>query len=239
MAIRRRTIVYQGPGGPFEGVAAWDDSVAGTRPGVLVVPNILGQKEADNLVADRLAALGYVALAADLYGQGKRATRGPDQSLYMDQLNADRGLLLERLRASLATLAGLEEADEARLAAIGYCFGGKCVLDLARSGARVAAVTSFHGLYDRPPYDTVSPMKARVLVCHGWDDPLAPPDAVVGLGRELTEAGADWQVHAHGGAGHAFTDKGSPPQKGFGYNESADRRSWTAMKNLLAETFRR
>lgn len=237
MAIQRRTVVYQGPGGPFEGVAAWDDGADGPRPGVLVVPNILGQKEADNLVAERLAALGYVALAADLYGQGKRATRGPDQSIYMDQLNADRPLLLERLRASLAALSALEEADASRLAAIGYCFGGKCVLDLARSGARVAAVASFHGLYDRPPYPTATPMASKILVCHGWDDPLAPPEAVVGLGEELTGAGADWQLHAYGGAGHAFTDQNSPPQKGFGYNEAADRRSWAAMTALLAEVF--
>jgi len=237
MAIRRRTIVYQGPGGPFEGVAAWDDATSGPRPGVLVVPNILGQKEADNLVAERLAGIGYVALAADLYGQGKRATRGADQSIYMDPLNADRPLLLERLRASLSALSALEEADASRLAAIGYCFGGKCVLDLARSGADVAAVASFHGLYDRPPYENVTPMRAKVLVCHGWDDPLAPPEAAVGLGRELTEAEADWQLHAYGGAGHAFTDRGLPKQKGFGYDEAADRRSWAAMTALLAEVF--
>lgn len=239
MAIRRRTIVYDGPGGPFEGVAAWDDAVEGRRPGVLVVPNILGQKEADNVVAERLAGLGYVALAADLYGQGKRAVRGHDQSVYMDRLNADRPLLLDRLRASLSALAGLNEADGDRLAAIGFCFGGKCVLDLARAGERVLAVTSFHGLYDRPPYATATatPIAAKVLVCHGWDDLLAPPDTVVGLGQELTEAGADWQLHAYGGAGHAFTDEAVPPQKGFGYNEPAARRSWTAMKDLLAEVF--
>ena len=239
MAIRRRTIVYDGPGGPFEGVAAWDDAVEGPRPGVLVVPNILGQKESDNVVAERLAALGYVALAADLYGQGKRAVRGPDQAVYMDQLNADRALLLDRLRASLSALAGLDEADGDRLAAIGFCFGGKCVLDLVRAGERVLAVTSFHGLYDRPPYATATPIAAKMLVCHGWDDPLAPPEAVVGLGQELTEAGADWQLHAYGGAGHAFTDEAAPPRKGFGYNEPAARRSWLAMKDLLAEVFGR
>ena len=242
MAIVRQAMVYDGPGGPFEGVIAYEDEVETARPGVLVVPNILGQKEADNDTAAALAALGYVGFACDLFGQGKRKARGSDnQSEYMDALNADRGLLRERLAASLAVLRGFGRVDPDRLAAIGFCFGGKCVLDMARAAMPVGGVVSFHGLYDRPDYATAAPMRTRVLVCHGWDDPLGPPDTVVGLGHELTAADADWQIHAYGGAGHAFTDvamRDRPaPRPGVGYDEKADRRSWAAMTGFLSELF--
>ena len=241
MAIVRETLVYDGPGGPFEGVAAYDDEVEFHRPGVLIVPNILGQKEADNVKAEQLAALGYVAFACDLFGQGKRKVReSENQAEYMDLLNADRGLLRDRLAASLKVLTDMSRVDPDKLAAIGFCFGGKCVLDAARAGLGVKGVVSFHGLYDRPDYPTQTPMSAKVLVCHGWDDPLAPPASVVALGEELTGAKADWQIHAYGGAGHAFTDlamKGREPRPGITYEEKADRRSWAAMQGFLTELF--
>lgn len=238
MTVRRETIVYQGPGGPFEGVAAWDEALEGKRPAVLVLPNVLGQKEADNLKADALAALGYVALAADVFGQGKRTTlASPDRAEYMDALNADRFMLRERLEASLAALSALPQSDPARLAAIGFCFGGKCVLDMARSGLPILGGVSFHGVYDPPSYPSVTPIAAKLLICHGWDDPLAPPDTTVALARELTEAGADWQLHAYGHAGHAFTDTSRTGGGNVAYEPRADRRSWQAMENFLAELF--
>ena len=241
MAIVRQTMVYDGPGGPFEGVIAYEDEVETPRPGVLVVPNVLGQKEADNVKAEDLAKLGYVGFACDVFGQGRRKTReSTDMPAYMNELNADRPLLRDRLAASLAVLRGFGHVDAARCAAIGFCFGGKAVLDLARSGQEVLGVVSFHGVYDRPDYPNVEPIAAKVLVCHGWDDPLGQPDMVVSLAAELTEGGADWQLHAYGGAGHAFTDlalKGQPARPGFGYDENADRRSWQAMRDFLAELF--
>ncbi|WP_241491861.1 dienelactone hydrolase family protein [Sphingomonas endophytica] len=210
MTVQRRTIVHDGPGSPFEGVFAWEDSMAGPRPGVLVIPNVLGQKEADNRKAEDLAALGYAAFACDLFGQGRRTQRGPGASRYMDELNADRGLLRERLRAALAALSAQDEVDPDALAAIGFCFGGKCVLDMARAGLGLRAGVSFHGVYDRPDYDSVTPIATRLLVCHGWDDPLAPPAALVALGEELTTAEADWQMQVNGHAGHGFTDRSMP-----------------------------
>lgn len=239
MAVQRRTIVHDGPGGPFEGVFAWDDAVAGPRPGVLVVPNVLGQKEADNRKAEALAALGYAAFACDVFGQGKRGEPGPDYARYMNELDADRGLLRDRLAASLAALRGQDEVDAAKVAAIGFCFGGKCVLDMARGGLDFLGGVSFHGVYDRPDYPTVVPVAAKLLVCHGWDDPLGPPDAVVALARELTGAGADWQLHAYGNAGHAFTDESrrDSTMPGLAYEPRADRRSWQAMRDFLAEVF--
>lgn len=242
MTIVRQTIVYDGPGGPFEGMIAYDDEVETARPGVLVVPNVLGQKEADNRKAEALAALGYVGFACDLFGQGKRTTRqSSDPARYMNELNADRALLRDRLAASLGALQGFDRANPAKTAAIGFCFGGKAVLDMARAGLDVLGVVSFHGVYDRPDYANVSPIRAKVLVCHGWDDPIGPPESAVALGQELTESGADWQIHAYGGAGHAFTDvelKGKPPLRpGVAYEENADRRSWRAMEDFLSELF--
>ncbi|WP_213980137.1 dienelactone hydrolase family protein [Sphingomonas sp. dw_22] len=239
MAIVRQTLVYDGPGGPFEGVLAYEDEVTTMRPGVLVVPNVLGQKEADNVHAENLAKLGYVALAADIYGQGKRTRHGPDAATHMKPLNEDRALLRDRLAASLAALRGFDRVDPAKLAAIGFCFGGKCVLDMARAGLPILGGVSFHGVYDRPDYANVSPIAAKLLVCHGWEDPIAPPDVLVALGRELNESGADWQIHAYGHAGHAFTDldRKTSTMPGVVYEPRADRRSWRAMANFLEEVF--
>lgn len=240
MAIVRQTLVYDGPGGPFEGVITWEDEVETQRPGVLVCPNILGQKEADNQKAEDLAKLGYVALACDVFGQGRRKTReSSNVSEHMDELDADRGLLRDRLAASLAALRGFASVDPARVAAIGFCFGGKCVLDMARAGLPILGGVSFHGVYDRPDYANVDPITAKLLICHGWEDPLCPPDTMVALGQELTAGKADWQIHAYGHAGHAFTDTSVPAGRtpGFGYDENADRRSWKAMSDFLAELF--
>lgn len=239
MAVERRTLIHDGPGGRFEGVFAWDSAHTGPRPGVLVIPNILGQKEEDNAKAEALAALGYAAFACDVYGQGKRTQRGPEASRYMDEMNADRALLRDRLDASLSALKAQEEVDGDKIAAIGFCFGGKCVLDMARSGLGILGGVSFHGVYDRPNYDNVSPINTKLLICHGWDDPLGKPETVVALGQELTQSGADWQIHAYGNAGHAFTDASMEGSTipGVAYEERADRRSWQAMQNFLSEVF--
>ena len=157
----------------------------------------------------------------------------------MNEMNADRALLRDRLATSLSVLKAQAEVDAARTAAIGFCFGGKCVLDMARAGLDVRGGVSFHGVYDRPDYANVSPIVAKLLVCHGWDDPLGPPDAVVALAQELSEGKADWQIHAYGNAGHAFTDQSRRDSAvpGVAYEERADRRSWQAMRDFLAELF--
>lgn len=238
MPIQRETIIYDGPGGPFEGLAVADSAWGAPRPGVMVVPNVLGTKEADFVTAEQLAALGYAAFVVDLYGQGKRATReDADPARFMNALNADRPLLRDRLLASLAAMKALASVDGERSAAIGYCFGGKSVLDLARAGGEVLGVVSFHGIYDPPGY-AVEAIEAKILVCHGWDDPLAPPDSVAGLAGELTEAGADWQILAFGHAGHGFTDPSADMrERGVVYEEKANLRSWAAMEIFLGEIF--
>ena len=239
MAIVRQTMVYDGPGGPFEGVIAYEDEVETPRPGVLVVPNVLGQKEADNVKAEDLAKLGYVGFACDVFGQGKRAQRGPEMGRYMNECLGDRAQLRDRLAASLAVLKGFGHVDAAKCAAIGFCFGGLSVLDMARSGLDVLGIVSFHGVFNRPDYANVTPIRPKVLVCHGWDDPLAKPDAVVELAAELTEGGADWQLHAYGHTGHGFTDVSARDLgiPGVGYQEASDRRSWKAMRDFLTDLF--
>ncbi|HKT75285.1 MAG TPA: dienelactone hydrolase family protein [Sphingobium sp.] len=238
MTIIRRVIIHEGPGGPFESMAVVDDAAADPRPGILLFPNVLGTKEADFAYAEKVAALGYAVLVVDLYGQGKRTTRAdPEMGRYMAQLNSDRALLRDRLGAAHALLGSLREVDAARTAAIGFCFGGKCVLDLARSGADLAGGVSFHGVYDAPPFAS-GPIKARLLICHGWDDPIAPPEATVALAKELTQAGCDWQIHAYGHTGHAFTDHDAKmPERGLAYKPDADRRSFRAMTDFLGEVF--
>jgi len=240
MAIVRQSIVYDGPGGPFEGVFAYDDEVEAARPGVMVIPNVIGQTEEDNVHAENLTKLGYVGFACDVYGQGKRTVRGPDQGIYMNELRADRALLRDRLAASLDVLRNFPLVDPAKLAVYGYCFGGQCLLDMARSGLDFLGGVSFHGVYNRPDYANVTPIAPKLLICHGWDDPIGPPDSVVALAKELTEGGADWQIHAYGGTGHAFTDvslKGQEVMPGVGYEEKADRRSWEAARDFVAELF--
>lgn len=234
MTIIRQTILHEG----FESVAIFDDSATGARPGILLFPNVLGTKEADFAYGERVAALGYAVLVADIYGAGKRTTRADDRpALYMDELNADRALLRDRVNAAHAVLKDLPQADAARTAAIGFCFGGKCVLDLVRSGADIAGGVSFHGVYDAPPFASRA-ITAKLLLCHGWDDPIAPPQAVLDITRELTEAGCDWQVHAYGHTGHAFTDRSvNMPDKGLFYSAEADRRSFRSMRDFLGDLF--
>lgn len=238
MATVQSVIVHEGPDGPLESTALFDDAASGPRPGVLLFPNFLGVKDADLAYGEKVAALGYTVLVADFYGQGKRARRDDaDPARYMKELGADRALMRARLQACHAAIKALPQADAGRTAAIGFCFGGKCVLDLARSGADIAGGVSFHGVYDAPPFPNAT-ITAKLLVCHGWDDPVAPPEATVALAKELTDAGCDWQIHAYGRTGHGFTDHhANTPERGVAYQPDADRRSFKAMTDFLAELF--
>ncbi|HWV13031.1 MAG TPA: dienelactone hydrolase family protein [Sphingobium sp.] len=238
MTITRRVALHDGPSGPFESMAVLDDAAGAPRPGILLFPNVLGTKEADFAYAEKVAALGYTLLVADVYGQGKRTSReDPDMARYMNALNADRALLRDRVDAVHMVLKSLPEVDPNRTAAIGFCFGGKCVLDLARSGASIAGGVSFHGVYDAPPFPNAT-ITAKLLICHGWDDPIAPPAATVALAEELTGSDCDWQIHAYGHTGHAFTDHAvNMPEKALAYNPDADRRSFRSMRDFLADLF--
>jgi dienelactone hydrolase len=217
---------------------AWDDQFSGSRPGVLVAHTIAGRSAFEERKAMELAELGYVGFALDVYGKGTQTTDIDENRDRMMALREDRPLLQAHLHASLKTLREQSEVDESKLAAIGFCFGGLCVLDMARAGQELAGVASFHGILSAPGNTEGNSISAKVLVLHGWDDPLATPDELVALADELTAMGADWQLHGYGNTMHAFTNPAADdPEQGKNYNESADRRSWTAMRVFLAELF--
>lgn len=238
MAIQTRLIEYADSERPYEGLLTWDDAIAVSRPGILVAHTIRGRTAFEESKARDLAALGYAAFALDVYGQSELGKDEANQRAQMQGLLADRGALLARLSLSLHTLRNQPEVDEQRVAAIGFCFGGLCVLDLARSGENLAGVTSFHGLLTPPAKASGKPVKAKVLVLHGWDDPMATPESVIALADELTAAPADWQLHAYGNTVHAFTNPAAADtDRGTVYNAAADRRSWAAMTQFLHELF--
>lgn len=220
----------------FVGQLAVDSRADGPRPGVLVAPAFGGLRPFEVERAERLAEMGYAALAVDYYGEGRTTTQRDEAFAWMQALNDDRALLTRRMRCALDTLKALPQVDAARTGAMGYCFGGKAVLDLARSGADLRAVAPLHGLLDPPPGLTPRPIPASVLVLHGWDDPMATPDAVVALGAELSAHCGDWQILGFGGAGHSFTNPAAnDPGNGIAYDARADARSWAALRAFFAE----
>ncbi len=186
-----------------------------------------------------LAKLGYLGFAIDMYGKGRRADTPQESRVLMEELTGNRNLLLERIQLAFDTGRELELSDKSRIGAIGFCFGGKCVLDLARSGADVKGVVSFHGTYDKPEIDYPEPIKSSVLVLHGWDDPVGKPNQVVELAMELTGRQADWTITSFGHTGHAFTNpNANSPERGVFYNKKSNDRAWKSMTNFFEEVFK-
>ena len=207
------------------------------RPGVILFPTVMGITDLELGFAERLVGNGYVVLIADLYGRRFAPEERDAAMAAMGALRADRAALRGRLLGVLDPARARPEIDAARVAAIGFCFGGQNALDLARSGTDIAGVASFHGLLD-PPGLPPQPIKAKVAVYHGWDDPLVAPEAVVALGNELTAAGADWRINAFGHVGHGFTNPGATgAMPGIKYDERTARRAWAACDYFLAECF--
>ncbi len=238
--IITKTVDYRQGDTVLEGYLAYDDSVAGKRPGVLVVHEWNGLGDYVKKRANQLARLGYIAFCADIYGRGIRpATVEASAKEAAKYRGTDRTLLWARAQAGLDVLRRQSMVDPDRLAAIGYCFGGTAVLELARSGADLRGVVSFHGGLDTPNPADARKIKAKVLALHGADDPHVPPSQVAAFEDEMRKGGVDWQLVIYGGAVHSFTnpESGSDPSKGVAYNEQADRRSWEAMKVFFAEIF--
>lgn len=218
-------------------VAAPQDT--GPHPAVLIVHQWAGSGPQEQETADRLAALGYVGIAIDVFGKGVRGDPAGDNSALIGPWFGNRAGLLQRLMAAVDFAKGHASVDAGKIGMMGYCFGGLCVLDVARSGTTdVKGVVSLHGVFARPNLGPQGPIAAKVLVCHGYDDPMADPASMVGLADELTAAGANWQIHAYGNTTHAFTRKSAnEPEKGMNYSADADRRSWAASVDFLAEIF--
>jgi len=236
--MQARDVDYRCGETSLRGYLALDENAAERRPGVAVFHEGLGLGEFAMERARRLAGLGYVALAADMFGDRQQASNLQEVASLVGGLRAEPEKLRARGRAALAVLAALPQVDAGRLAAIGFCFGGSVVLELAREGAELKAVVSFHGVLATKMPAQPGRLKASVLVCTGVDDPLAPPEQVADFENEKRTGGVkDWQVIAYGNTLHGFTNPaadGSMMRTAL-YNEQADRRSWASMKSLFDE----
>jgi dienelactone hydrolase len=239
-AVQTRVVEYQQGDAVLEGYLAWDDAIQGQRPGVLVVHEWTGLGDYAKTRARQLAKLGYVAFAADIYGKGIRPKTPQEAGAQAGIYKQDRALMRARVQAGLDVLRHDPRCNPKRVAAIGYCFGGTCVLELARSGADVAGVVSFHGGLDTPTPADARNIRCKVLVLHGGDDPHMPRKDVEAFEDEMRAGGVDWQLVVYGGAVHAFTNpaSGSDKSRGAAYDARADRRSWEAMKVFFAETLK-
>lgn len=239
MAIREQLIEYRDGDALLEGFFCYDDSRPSPLPAVTINHAWRGRDEFVEHKARRLARRGFASFALDMYGKGKRDLSVEENRMLMRMFMQDRALLSRRVDAALAAIKSLPQVDARRVAALGYCFGGLCVLDLARSGADVRGVVSFHGLLKPIVLSTSSRISAKILIVHGYDDPFAPPEDLLAIAKELTQAQADWQLHAYGNTLHSFTDPTVNDRAGGrAYDEIADRRSWQALIAFLDEVLR-
>ncbi len=236
-SVDQNNIPHAFNGEELESVLVTDGS-GQALPGVIIIPTVMGVTDLEIGFARDLVGRGYNALVADIFGKKFRGAERDTMFGEMNRLGGDRASLRDRLLSVLEVARGQSEVDSARIAAMGFCFGGKCALDMARSGADIAGVASFHGLFD-PPGLPPQPIKARVVAYHGWDDPMVPPEAVVALAQELTEAGCDWQIHAYGHTGHGFTNPKAHELgiDGVFYTQAAARRSFASLYLFLDELF--
>ena len=237
-AVKFDTINYKQGDTGLEGWLVYDDAGSGKRPGVLLFPAWWGTSAQDKDVAERLAKLGYVVFVADMYGKGVRPDTIPAAAAESGKYYKDRPLVLARAQAGFDQLRQSPMVDASKIAAIGYCFGGMPALDLARSGAPLIDVVTFHGSLGTPNPESDKNIKGHVLVLHGAADPIVNTDAVAKFEKELTDAGVDWQVVLYGGAMHAFTDHVhiQAADHGIKYDAEADKRSWQALTDLLKNT---
>jgi dienelactone hydrolase len=237
-AVKTQTIDYKQGDTALQGWLVYDDAVHGKRPGVIIYPAYWGPSDHEKNVAQRLAKMGYVAFVSDIYGKDVRPNTPQAAGAEMGKYMKDRALLLARAQTGFDQLRQSKMVDTSKLAAIGYCFGGAPALDLARSGAPLVDVVTFHGALGTPTPENAKNIKGHVLALHGAADPIVNTEAVAAFEKEMNGGHVDWQVVLYGGVMHAFTDKVHPrsPEHGTQYNAVADQRSWQAMSDLLKST---
>jgi len=220
----------------LKGFIAYDDSNQNKRPAVLIAPDWTGRNQFSCDKARQLADLGYVGFAIDMYGNARLGADNDQKAALMTPLVEDRVKLRQRIGAAFDAVRELPQVDETKVIAIGYCFGGLCVLDLARDGVDVKGVVSFHGLLSKPEALENKAMTAKVLVLHGYADPMVAPEQVNQFCDEMTASNIDWQVHMYGNTLHAFTNPlANDPNFGTVYSQTADERSWQATLGFIAE----
>ncbi len=236
--MQTEIVEYQHNGKTFAGFFANDDTKAGEKPLVVIAHAWAGRSDFENDKAKALAELGYAAFALDVYGKGILGTSVAENSQLLQPFLDDRQLLRDRLQAGIVAASECRGVDKHKIAAIGFCFGGLCVFDLARMGMDLKGVVGFHGLFF--PAEKIGNKKitAKVLALHGYDDPMATPDQVMAFADEMTTAGADWQLHAFGHTQHAFTNpNANDTNLGTIYNPAAAQRAWILMQVFLDEVF--
>ena len=238
-AVKTEKVEYTHGDAVLEGVVAYDDSSNSRRPGVLVVHEWKGLGPYAQRRAEQLAQLGYVAFAVDMYGKGVRAKDHEEAGKLSGIYRNNRTLTRGRIQAALDVLRQNPLVDQERIAAIGYCFGGMTVLELARSGADVLGVVSFHGALNTPTPADAKNIKGKVLVLHGENDTFVTPDEVAAFEQEMQAAGVDYRLIKYPGAVHSFTvqEAGDDPSKGMAYNASADEQSWQEMLKFFQQIF--
>lgn len=238
--IQTKTIAYSSGTIDFHGFLAQKlTDTPSSRPGVLVAHAWGGRDSFAENKARLLAEMGYTALAIDLYGKGAKGSNPEENAALMKPLMENRNELQSRMALGLETIKQIPGVDASRIAAIGFCFGGLAVLDLARTGANFRGAVSFHGLLTPPDNIPKPAIRAAILALHGYDDPMATPEQLAGFADELTMAGADWQIHAYGGTVHAFTNpEAHNPDFGTVYNERAATRAWESMQRFLDEVLK-
>jgi dienelactone hydrolase len=238
-AVKSEAVEYQSDGTSCLGTLVYDDAWTTPHPGVLVTHDWMGNTERTALSAVKLAQLGYVAFCVDVYGKGVRPSSPDEAGKLAGQYKGNRPLMRARMKAGLDALLATKKVDAKRIGAIGYCFGGTCVLELARAGQPVAATVTFHGGLSTPTPEDAQNIVGKVLVLHGADDPYVKPDEVAAFEKEMKATKVDWQLISFGNAVHGFTHQGAGTDNsaGYAYNAAADQRSWKAMSALFAEVF--
>jgi dienelactone hydrolase len=236
-----KRVEYKDKDAVLDGFLAYDDAAKGKLPGVLIVHEWKGEGEYEQERAKMLAKLGYVAFAADIYGKGVRPTDSEEAGKLAGKFKEDRPLLRERALAGLKVLESQPKVDAARIAAIGYCFGGTTVLELARAGADIRGVASFHGGLSTPMPAEAGKVTAKVVVYTGADDPSVKEDERAAFRDEMDKAKADWVMTVYSHTVHAFTNPhtvGKNAKPGMAeYNPESDHRSWASLQDNFKEWF--
>lgn len=236
--MNTQLITYKDNDTVLEGFLALDSSWKEKRPAIILCHAWRGRDEFVCEQAKEITKWGYVGFALDVYGKGVLGTNKEENTALMSPFMEDRNFLQNRLLSALKTVQQLPSVDSSRIAVLGFCFGGLCALDLARSGANIKGAISMHGLFIAPEKSKKHKIQAKILALHGHDDPLVPPEQVAAFEKEMTSTHADWQLHIFGNTMHAFTNPiANDPAFGTVYNPVAAARAWIIVQNFLKEIF--